>query len=189
MSQPPGNQPPYPRRQQPPGNQPPYQSPYGSPPGQPQPEQGPGQPSKPVTGRSLTSKPAIGIGAGILGLILGGALFSGGDGSTTAEPVAGSTVTSTTTATATATVEVTAPPRPAPTKTVKVTVTKKPKPAPTKTVTVTARPEAKQTSPDLDPRFDTCTAAKAAGYGNYREGEDPEYEWYDDRDGDGVVCE
>jgi hypothetical protein len=71
-------------------------------------------------------------------------------------------------------------------------VTKKPKPAPTKTVTITARPKAQQsrsTSPDLDPRFDTCTAAKAAGYGNYREGEDPEYDWYDDRDNDGVVCE
>ena len=186
MSQPPGNPPPGNQPRQ----QPPYRSPYGSPPNQPQPEQGPGQPSQPVTGRSLTSKPAIAIGAGILGVLLGGALFSGGDGSTTAEPVAGSTVTATSTATATATVEVTAPPRPAPTKTVKVTVTKKPRPAPTKTVTVTARPEqTRSTSPDLDPRFDTCTAAKAAGYGNYREGEDPEYEWYDDRDGDGVVCE
>jgi hypothetical protein len=40
-----------------------------------------------------------------------------------------------------------------------------------------------------DPRFDTCGAANAAGYGNYRSGEDPEYEWYDDRDNDGVVCE
>jgi len=40
-----------------------------------------------------------------------------------------------------------------------------------------------------DPRFDTCGAANAAGYGNYRRGSDPEYEWYDDRDNDGVVCE
>ena len=70
-------------------------------------------------------------------------------------------------------------------------MTKKPKPAPTKTVTVTARPKAQQsrsTTPDLDPQFGTCTEAKAAGYGHYRDGEDPEY-WYDDRDGDGVVCE
>lgn len=40
-----------------------------------------------------------------------------------------------------------------------------------------------------DPRFDTCRAAKAAGYGPYRSGADPEYEWYRDADHDGVVCE
>lgn len=41
----------------------------------------------------------------------------------------------------------------------------------------------------LDPRFATCKAAKAAGYGPYREGVDPEYDWYRDADHDGVVCE
>ncbi len=41
----------------------------------------------------------------------------------------------------------------------------------------------------LDPRFITCTAAKAAGYGPYYRGRDPEYSWYTDRDHDGVVCE
>jgi len=41
----------------------------------------------------------------------------------------------------------------------------------------------------LDERFGTCGAAKAAGLGPYRQGSDPEYEWYIDRDGDGVVCE
>lgn len=40
-----------------------------------------------------------------------------------------------------------------------------------------------------DPRFDTCGAANDAGYGPYRRGADPEYDWYDDRDGDGLVCE
>ncbi|WP_436520600.1 excalibur calcium-binding domain-containing protein [Actinoplanes sp. HUAS TT8] len=40
-----------------------------------------------------------------------------------------------------------------------------------------------------DPRFSTCAAAKKAGYGPYTEGEDPEYDWYQDRDKDGVVCE
>ncbi|MFY0407181.1 excalibur calcium-binding domain-containing protein [Solicola sp. PLA-1-18] len=40
-----------------------------------------------------------------------------------------------------------------------------------------------------DPRFDTCGDANAAGYGNYVDGRDPEYDWYQDRDGDGVACE
>lgn len=40
-----------------------------------------------------------------------------------------------------------------------------------------------------DPRFDTCGAANAAGYGSYRRGVDEEYGWYQDRDNDGVVCE
>lgn len=41
----------------------------------------------------------------------------------------------------------------------------------------------------LDPRFRTCGSANAAGYGPYRRGADPEYAWYVDRDGDGLVCE
>ena len=41
----------------------------------------------------------------------------------------------------------------------------------------------------LDPRFGTCAAAKAAGYGPYYRGRDPEYSWYVDRDHDGIVCE
>lgn len=40
-----------------------------------------------------------------------------------------------------------------------------------------------------DPRFDSCDAAQASGYGNYTRGLDPEYQWYQDRDGDGHVCE
>jgi hypothetical protein len=40
-----------------------------------------------------------------------------------------------------------------------------------------------------DPRFRYCTHAIAAGYGPYVAGVDPEYAWYNDRDGDGVVCE
>ncbi|WP_221327196.1 excalibur calcium-binding domain-containing protein [Actinoplanes sp. L3-i22] len=40
-----------------------------------------------------------------------------------------------------------------------------------------------------DPRYATCAAAKKAGYGPYTEGVDPEYDWYQDRDNDGVVCE
>lgn len=41
---------------------------------------------------------------------------------------------------------------------------------------------------DTDPRFDTCADAIDAGYGPYRRGE-PEYSWYRDADGDGVICE
>lgn len=41
----------------------------------------------------------------------------------------------------------------------------------------------------LDPRFDTCTEAKAHGYGPYYRGSDPEHYWYTDADSDGIVCE
>ena len=41
----------------------------------------------------------------------------------------------------------------------------------------------------VDPRFDYCTSAIAAGYGPYVRGRDPEYDWYRDGDGDGTVCE
>ncbi len=39
-----------------------------------------------------------------------------------------------------------------------------------------------------DPRFPSCSAAKAAGFGPYVRGR-AEYEWYRDGDDDGVVCE
>lgn len=42
---------------------------------------------------------------------------------------------------------------------------------------------------ELDPRFDTCGEANSHGYGPYVSGLDPEYDWYRDRDGDGIVCE
>ncbi|MGZ6804621.1 MAG: GmrSD restriction endonuclease domain-containing protein [Nocardioidaceae bacterium] len=45
------------------------------------------------------------------------------------------------------------------------------------------------TSGVLDPRFGTCREATAQGYGPYVRGRDPEYDWYQDRDHDGVVCE
>lgn len=42
----------------------------------------------------------------------------------------------------------------------------------------------------LDPRFASCAEAKRNGYNNYyTKGVNPEYKWYEDRDGDGVVCE
>ncbi|MGV9601674.1 excalibur calcium-binding domain-containing protein, partial [Streptosporangium sandarakinum] len=54
-------------------------------------------------------------------------------------------------------------------------------------------PPAQQTTPPPpagdDPRFATCKEANAHGYSDYQRGVDAEYDWYDDRDGDGWVCE
>jgi hypothetical protein len=58
--------------------------------------------------------------------------------------------------------------------------------SPTQTPSQTPSPS--QTN-GLDPRFSTCKEAKAAGYGPYRRGVDPEYQWYRDGDGDGITCE
>lgn len=54
-----------------------------------------------------------------------------------------------------------------------------------------AKPSAanRSSSSRTDPRFRTCAEANRNGYGPYRRGVDPEYGWYQDRDGDGVVCE
>lgn len=38
-------------------------------------------------------------------------------------------------------------------------------------------------------RYGNCQEAIAADGGNYRQGVDTQYDWYDDRDNDGVVCE
>ncbi|MGC5224495.1 excalibur calcium-binding domain-containing protein [Micromonospora sp. DT81.3] len=40
-----------------------------------------------------------------------------------------------------------------------------------------------------DPQFGTCGEANDASYGPYSSGVDPEYAWYQDRVGDGVVWE
>lgn len=60
--------------------------------------------------------------------------------------------------------------------------TKKPAPKP---ATTSKKPPV----PTTDKRYATCKEANAAGLGPYVEGEDPEYEWYRDRDKDGIVCE
>ncbi len=51
------------------------------------------------------------------------------------------------------------------------------------------RPSATAKTSRTDPQFRTCREANAAGYGPYRRGVDPEYDWYLDRDHDGLVCE
>jgi hypothetical protein len=67
---------------------------------------------------------------------------------------------------------------PSPTATTEPTTPSTPSPTATPTQTSSA-----------DPRFGTCKAAKAAGYGPYYRGLDPEYGWYRDADNDGTVCE
>ncbi|WP_406829772.1 DUF1524 domain-containing protein [Pedococcus sp. KACC 23699] len=65
-------------------------------------------------------------------------------------------------------------------------------PAVTATPTSTGsvpRPSATAKASRTDPQFRTCREANAAGYGPYRRGVDPEYDWYQDRDHDGLVCE
>lgn len=74
-----------------------------------------------------------------------------------------------------------------------VTVAPKPAPVPVKTappaaIAVVPAPAAPPAE-ENDPRYRTCKEAKAHGYGPYRRGEDPEYEWYRDGDSDGVNCE
>lgn len=49
-------------------------------------------------------------------------------------------------------------------------------------------PDLAETS-GADRRFDSCSQAKAYGLGPYRQGTDPEYNWYTDGDSDGIVCE
>lgn len=70
--------------------------------------------------------------------------------------------------------------------------------APTPVVTVTQLPTPSATPPSpesptarlLDPRFSSCAEAKRNGYSRkYVRGVDPEYYYYRDGDGDGVVCE
>ena len=51
---------------------------------------------------------------------------------------------------------------------------------------------AQEPPPAVEPgpaRYGNCEEAIAADGGNYRQGVDAQYDWYDDRDNDGVVCE
>jgi Protein of unknown function (DUF1524)/Excalibur calcium-binding domain len=62
-----------------------------------------------------------------------------------------------------------------------------PKPSIT-TTTISHSPTSVAAGGD-DPRFATCAAAKAQGYGPYVQGKDPEYYWYRDGNHNGVDCE
>jgi micrococcal nuclease len=65
----------------------------------------------------------------------------------------------------------------------------KPKPKPQNPKLQEPKPEPEEPENSLDPRFRTCKEAIAHGYGPYYRGKDPEYDWYIDRDKDGIVCE
>ena len=70
-------------------------------------------------------------------------------------------------------------------------------PTPTRTPKRTVAPSPSRTTPDApEPATrnapaipTTCKAAKAAGLGPYTRGVDPEYDQFNGRDGDGIVCE
>lgn len=66
-----------------------------------------------------------------------------------------------------------------------------PSPAAPTTPAEPAKPSkpAAPAAPANDPQFRTCGEANDAGYGDYQQGVDPEYAWYQDRDHDGWVCE
>lgn len=82
-------------------------------------------------------------------------------------------------------------PQSAPTATPLPTATSVHRNSPTATPTaVSVEGVVEQTVPvGLDPRFNTCGEANAAGYGPYVSGVNPEYDWYIDRDKDGINCE
>lgn len=129
--------------------------------------------------------PAVGIIVIALGAALFGCVAGAGIASSdpeTAQPAAAPKAI-------TSTVTVTATPEATPSPVVEPT-TSSPKPTRKAKPRPTPKPTPRKTrAPSTDPRFDTCTEAKANGYGHYREGVDPEYDWYEDRDNDGVVCE
>ena len=183
------------KRYNPPPNWPPPPSGWKPGPGwQPDPSWGP-----PPAGWDLWiddgSSRRFGAGLKVAGL-LGGALVvfaagvaaGGGDSiepeSAAALSAPGATVTKTAEATVTAEVESTV--------TATATATVKKKSVRTVTATVTKKASGSgggSGGGGTDPRFSYCTEAIAAGYGPYVRGVDPEYEWYRDADGDGVVCE
>lgn len=80
------------------------------------------------------------------------------------------------------------------TTTVTVTARRTPSPSPSRRRTTSPRPRRKTSAPaapepETDRRYSTCAEVIRNGRGPYYKGADPEYSWYIDRDGDGVVCE
>jgi hypothetical protein len=81
-------------------------------------------------------------------------------------------------------------PTPSPASSPSPTASITPTPTPTPQVSTTPVPSVPQPSRVLDPKFSSCAEAKRNGYTRkYFKGIDPEYYYYRDGDGDGVVCE
>lgn len=160
-----------------------------------------------LSGRGFLSLPGRPFGVGLLGAALvvtiaGGAVGASGSPTTPAGTPSSTRATPTPRATRTVTPSPTTTATPVPTTPAPVTPTPAAPPAPAPAPAAPAPappapeapapPAAEQPAPaggGLDPRFDTCKKAKAAGYGPYVKGVDPEYDWYRDADHDGVDCE
>lgn len=150
-----------------------------------------------VSGRGFLSLPGRPFGVGLLGAALvvtiaGGAVGASGSPTTPAGTPTSTRAAPTPTASAPATSTTPVPTTPPPAPPAPATPTAAaPAPAPP-APPAPAPPAAEQPAPaggGLDPRFSTCKKAKAAGYGPYVKGVDPEYDWYRDADHDGVDCE
>lgn len=139
--------------------------------------------------RWWATKPAIAVGAAIVGF--GAGVGSGGEATEPATPAplvsmvtaTAAPVTMTATATATTTATATA------TTTTTTTVSAPPETV-TATATVTAQPlvAVPTAEPKADAYYENCDAARAAGAAPVRRG-DPGYRSGLDRNGDGVGCE
>lgn len=137
--------------------------------------------------RRANSKAVKLIGGGVAGLVIFVAGVAAGGGSDTAPAASALSVP---TATVTKTARATVKDAPTVTATATVTATETVRTKVVTTVTTVPRNKAGGGSGGgLDPRFSYCYEANDAGYGPYYRGMDPEYDWYDDRDNDGVVCE
>jgi hypothetical protein len=161
-------------------------------------------PARPAPATKKTSPWLIAIAAAaiVVGLCCGGAvIYAANDVSDAAQPAASNTTPATNFMDVHASptppvMESTASETPAGESTGKPTTTR-PKvshePIPTRAASPRPAPTTNQPKPPsipvTDPHFKSCREANAAGYGPYRRGVDPEYAWYRDRNGDGLVCE
>ena len=129
---------------------------------------------------------------GAVGIIAAGLVLTacGSSSGTEAQGLVGGNPSQSSSSAEPTTASPTPSPTPTPTPTATPSATKKAAATPAATPTKKASPTpAKTTAVKTDKRYSSCAKAKAAGLGPYYKGKDPEYGWYKDRDGDGVVCE
>lgn len=125
--------------------------------------------------------------AAVAALVGAACLFIGGIGGCTIGYLAG---TAPTPAEQAAAPTVTSSPITAPTsEPTSEPATQTPSLSPSRTTRKAAPKKTPSPPPRNDPRYRTCAEANDRGYGPYFRDTDPEYDWYIDRDGDGVVCE